>query len=132
MHVGDLLDGLLRIGRIHVQSNDGDLVEATRAVAEEVRHVAAPGEGDGGRDELRARRRVDEVLQGAGGVGGICYRRETHVAEVGLVEELKIGGGVGRRDEGFGGGDITRVHGDADLGRVDGARDGCIAIRRRL
>lgn len=132
MHADDLVDRLLRIGLVHVQGDDGDLVDAARAVAEEVGQVATPREGDSGRDELRARGRVDEVLKRGGGVGGARHRGEAHVAVVGLVEELEIGGWVGRGYQRFGGGDVSRVHGDADLSRVDGARDGWFAVRRRL
>lgn len=121
MHAGDLVDRLLRIGLVHVQGDDGDLVDAARAAGEEVGQVATPREGDSGRDELRARGRVDEVLKRGGSFGGARHRGEAHVAVVGLVEELEIGGWVGRGYERFGGGDVSRVHGDADLSRVDGA-----------
>ncbi len=128
MHAGDLIDRLLRLGLVHVQGYDGNLIDAARAVGEEVGQVTAPGEGDGRRDELRARGRVDEVFQRGAGGGGEGQRCEAQVAVVGLIEELEIARGAGRGDERFGGVDIARVHGDADLGRVDGARDGWLAV----
>lgn len=132
MHADDLVDGFLRVGLVHVQGDDGNLVDTARTIGEEVGQVAAPGEGNGRRDELRARGRLDEVLEGPCSVGSQRRGRVAHVAVVGFIEELEVGRRVGRCDERFGGGHVTRVHGDADLGRVDGARGGWVAVRRGL